>query len=276
MDQEERRGLLESAPLPWVRGRASYRDSHIVLDRRQVEEYLPLGLPQRDELPFDLARIRVPDDALRFVAKHGLLFGEQPKVPPDGQLREPFGLWLSEARTANYLLNCIGRLRAATNGDESALRELRAIVNKAPEDALREMRQIIGSTVADGAPLTDYEVIAGMSMEVELQVNQRISSVRPFLLSEGRRGGTPSLFQVVYLAASPAIDAYLQLARLISASGPIVRCADPKCVGFFERRDPRQEYCTPACRNRANQRRFQAAKRATASGTPDRSLTPPV
>jgi predicted nucleic acid-binding Zn ribbon protein len=49
---------------------------------------------------------------------------------------------------------------------------------------------------------------------------------------------------------------------------PLRDCANDRCGKQFVRDDPRQQYCSDACRNRARQRRHYLRHRATAAPVP--------
>jgi len=106
--------FIRTDPPLWVRGPASHNNGWIVLDVAQAERAhfpAPAALHQ---IPFDLAAVNTPRDAIRFVGAYGLLYG----LSDEGAPREQYSQWLAEAHSCRVILDLWGGLRQAAGTEE--------------------------------------------------------------------------------------------------------------------------------------------------------------
>lgn len=242
-------------PPTWRRGPARFDGEWIELDRRGSDLYLPMDMPT---LPFDLAGVRSPADAVDFVQRYGLL--RQTQGFPD-VARERFSEWEVEIALLNGVLRLVKLVRAADRGEQDAVTSLREHV-----DTERAPR-------IHGAPAgcSKEDLIKAAGRAVASWLNFGLGGARVWIYSAaevntptGPAGKPSEMFQVIQ---PPDLIgyAYYQLIRSMLKRVPLANCPEPQCGRVFAIFDPRQRYCSAACANRARQRRFAEKRRKIAT-----------
>lgn len=253
----------EERPLPkyqvdawgneWRRGWARHVGEWIELDLKRAAPHGPHFIGSEDdrtrleELPFALAQVRTVDDVLDFVGHYGML---GMKEPTEGIYRERVSDWLKVARELQFIILISQFTRNAGQGDQEALRELRegfGFVH--PQAGTMPAEELL--TLADGF--------------IGARISSVLRDVTPFIVPESALGGAHGLFRILEETRSPLHFAYWKLAEILSRTTPILQCANPSCGKFFERRDPRQQYCSAACSARMRQRRVRGKRSALAA-----------
>lgn len=230
--------LRSAAPL-WLRGPISLTpDKWLVLERAHAATYQPVTDTHTHVVLFDLANIHKPQDALRFAEQHGLLW----HGPDAHDLREPFKDWWEEAHDVRKMLNlCMTWQQARTGG------------------STRELRSWFGR-VHD---LQDADMLARAAALITERVSQKLADYGVRLALNKESNSAMGIFSLGPASASPLHRAYWQLAQLLTNDVPLATCAEAFCSRFFEQTDPRQQYCSPTCANRARQRRWVERARST-------------
>jgi hypothetical protein len=238
-----------SGPLEWWRGPARFRDGQVELEPGAgVYEPYADGV---DELPFALAGIHAPADAVAFAERFGLLR----TGPGAGAYREPFSDWkqLASALRDAFALYSAGR--AARKGDAAAEETIRTII-RSRERIHPELRP-------------ELERYAGLLTKAEFVVVSILSSglrdvrshLQPASLVEYpdengvRRSGEPGAFLFAPECRTLAELAFLMAALTVSTKVDVRIC--PLCSRVFVPKQG-QTYCEPKHTNAAKQRRHRA------------------
>lgn len=140
-------------------------------------------------------------------------------------------------------------------------RRLPATDLRATDEAVRRMRElrealrvlftaVTTGTSPDGAAITHLNAVLACSPE---QIRLMWEGQEPTV--ERWRAGRPDEQLLAELAASGA--------ELLGEHSTVLRaCLAPSCVLFFKKDHPRQEWCSPACGNRARvARHYQRLRR---------------
>jgi len=242
----------------WRRGTATLEGDWIVV--RDLEPYqLPAG-PGRRDLPFTLAGIRSPDEAVAFAGNFGLLRTSWPDDDVLGLrpfVRERYADWEREIRTLAGILSLYVDLGAALAGDVESERSLRDVFVE----------------VESEPPAPKYTGLAWL----EMIVNDHIAT-----MVEAGREGVKTVFRSLSAFGTEGSDdddlatglafvtqtdtlietMYQQLAVLMTEQQPMRNCLD--CRRVFLRRTQRQRFCNNVCANRTRSRRNMAKMRASA------------
>jgi len=118
--------------------------------------------------------------------------------------------------------------------------------------------------------MTDYAVLREVSLRLESLVTPRLRSIRLVLAPDVDRypDGLPGSFRLgVADTSSPCDYAYWRIANILAEGTPVIPCVNPACGRYFAKVDPRQQYCTDACRNRARQSRNRARRKGEVETT---------
>ncbi len=139
----------------------------------------------------------------------------------------------------------IGMLtRNAAQGDKEALGQLRR-----------------GLAFIKPPATSEEELLTQADLYLAKEIGEVLMNVRPFIVPESILGGAHGVFRGLEATPTPFPFAYWRLAQLLSMTSPLLLCANPGCGKYFERRDPRQQYCSTACSNRMRQRRARETRR---------------
>jgi hypothetical protein len=252
-------GAVRAAGPRWVRGFGRVAAGWVELDtRRPVEEYVPISEP---DLVFDLADIRRPQDAVRFVRRYGLLW----HGPGADTFRERFSEWEETAQTLRGILWYAATLRDALSGAPVAQEELRrraadlTDLFQAPAASLDELYAQVSVVIARAVSEGLQGVEEGLEAAVEWETAPGSGIAGP-----------PGQF--VFSAHAPHLVgyAYHQLALLLVQRVPLGTCEG--CGRFFRVEHGRQRYCSPRCAGRVRWRRW--ATRRTGRQEPQEPQEP--
>jgi hypothetical protein len=242
---------LSVDPVKWLHGPARIEGEFVVLDPSRARPYFPIA---EQELVYDLAAVRRPQDALAFVQRYGLLT----HGPDANEHREALSLFVKEALSVTFALTLYLSIRKAVGSEALAA-----------SDAIRELREFLPEFLPElgvARKTTDHGVIDLASRTVAGLVNSGLVGVESKIehaggYEEGERG------DFLLSARSPTLRGliYHQLALLITTRFPLRTCAESECGRFFPVRDKRQQFCSATCSGRARQRRW-AERRTTNTG----------
>jgi hypothetical protein len=124
-----------AGPPSWMRGPATFQNGCIVLDRARTSRYEP-HLEGVERLPFVLADVRAPRDAVEFAQRFGLL-----RTKPDENVYcEPFVEWTIATSSLRDALALYASVRAAKAGDEDAAERCVTILRNREWAASDELR----------------------------------------------------------------------------------------------------------------------------------------
>src|SRR3989337_1103362 len=114
-----------SSPPEWLRGHASFNGTYLSLDVSRAQRYAPYEVA--GSLPFDLAGIHQPHEALSFIQKYGLLW----HGPDATEHMERFTDWEREIRNLNAVLILYRALQDSVAGDAESRHTLRELIDRA-------------------------------------------------------------------------------------------------------------------------------------------------
>lgn len=235
---------------------ARLEDGWVVLDENSCGGYEPMD---RD-LPYDLADIRRPADALGFTRRYGLL-----RHGPGQDLAERFAEWEQTAREIAALLRLYDRLRRAYGMSEPVLRDLWEWADRSIYPALRITFPAFERSTTDGDLMRDTSVlVATLLTEGMGDTDIRVLSDAGLVDPQGRRGH-PLMIGFAPKCTNLVELAYYTLASDIAARTQLAEC--PSCARLFRVRHGRQRYCTPRCAGRARARRHSHKQRRTREDT---------
>jgi len=241
--------------MQWLRGPARLEGGILVLPLAEAEQHTP-SRDDAEQVLFDLAAIRRPIEAVRFVARYGVLnsgsfsaeqFETFRSAAGAPHVSEAFLEWEREARDLSKILGAYTRVRLAAAGDAEALTQIRSV-----------WRTIPSAGTDGGNDLSDRELLIAMSNWIARTISIG-TSVRTWVLAETdpRQLGTkgrPGHF--ILSGVAPTIREYARhrLMMLITAGQPVGTCAE--CGSSFRVVDARQRYCTSTCARRVRNRRW--------------------
>ena len=232
---------VRTHPREWLRGPAVYADGWLTLDRDRAESYQPMS---ENDLVFDLANIRSPDDAVAFIRRRGLLW----RGDPEGELRERFVEWEEVSRTLYGLLMLVNTLRQAEEGDQEALADLRGRWEPVIAPAFEAPAKDDAELLIQAGVFVAWMVSDGLD-----GAEQRLECAATWGSGTDGGPGRPSHFGLSIQAQHLVHYAYHELALLLSDRAPLRECS--ACGRIFEVEDPRQRYCSRSCSGRARQRK---------------------
>ena len=259
-------------PLPvewlWLRGPAWVDGEDIVLDCARASTYHPLAEP---ETGIELARVRTPEDAVKFVQRFGLLSQPIPlPAEPLKALREPFRSFETDAKELRYILETARLVRRGGEGDAEAIDQLRRMV-LIPEDAeVSERDEETGNLVTRRAAdvFSPEERFVGADERTILTHAHQRHVANPLnevivdsdaCVYDRSFMGEPVPSGALRVGVRPNSlqgACYLSVALALADRVPIGTCADPTCGRPFFIEDKRQRFCSRACGNRVRFRRF--------------------
>lgn len=225
----------------WLRGQATYADGWLTLEN--PDTYIVSPDP---DLPFTLAGIRTPAEAVKFVSSFGLLR----QGPETATLRERFTDWQQDALELVETMELYMAIRAAREGDSEAVARMYEVTAQAtgqPKDGV-EAKYIFNS--------------AGAVLAYRLKEGTGVVEYRPEVVpfSDGR------LVRTV-LASTLLGVIYHQLTDLILEDREFRHCMD--CGRVFLVGNPNQQFCNNTCASRHRYHRKaerQRRERQEASG----------
>jgi hypothetical protein len=245
------------------------QDGWIELAGDRVEEYE--FRPDPDFLP-TVAAIETPEQALRFVARYGLLF-EAPALDVEGvpewriagrllRFRESADDYVAFASELRDVRRLYALSQRAASGDRYWLQPLRNALPEfvaerhdadlalaAFEDVFGGYQEIVEAAQEGGA--ADLAFLA--STLVSVVVTGALESYEArFLVGIGEQAPEFALYP-----ASPTLagHAWLQVAAEVVQQVELADCES--CDVLFVVNDPRQRYCSERCANRERSRRFR-------------------
>ena len=253
------RALTVSAPAEFVwrrRGKPELRGQSIVFHPRNSEEYVP-DLRRAAPLAQDLAKVRTPADALRFVEVHGPLrwgwtdeAGEFEELSGFAQYEDdtdeivvPFDDFHDHGFKLHKILKAAARIRKY---DEQDALKIRA-------EALKKLRAEFGAPRYRA--LSDADFVTAISEWVCASLNDFTWFTRPGL--RAGRLGTGAMFNFTLVPSSLLGACYLGAVQA-AAGAQISEC--PGCDGVFNPEHKKQMYCTPQCSARTRQRQFRKGR----------------
>lgn len=226
-----------SSPPEWLCGHASFDGTYLSLDASRARRYAPYEVAE--SLPFDLAGIREPQDALSFIQKYGLLW----HGPDATEHVEKFTDWEREIRVLNSVLILHQALQGTVAGDAESRRTLRELID-------------LAQSIFQNRARSDDEYARHAAVLVAHWVTEGMAGVAVGVTTAGLwEGGDPSRF--IFMATSPSLVGYAYhclAARVIVERIPLRACLE--CRRFFPVWNVRQQYCDSRCGSRARQRRF--------------------
>ena len=236
MSDESGSPILSSPP-EWLRGHASFDGTYLSLDASRARRYAPYEVAE--SLPFDLAGIREPRDALSFIREYGLLW----HGPDAAEHSEKFADWEREARNLYFILLLNQALRDSVAGDADSQRTLRELVDPF-------------QTVFETRARSDDEYARHAAVLVGDFVTAGTEGVNTGITPDGLwEGGDPSVF--ILTARSPDLVRYAYhclMIRVLVPHVPLRACLE--CRRFFPVQNTRRQYCDSRCASRVRQRRF--------------------
>ena len=240
--------LIRTVAQPWIRGpNVRHAKGWVELDRDGLEEYVPIT---EANLVFDLAAVRTPSDAVKFVRRYGLLrHGDR-----DGDLRESFADWEQTAVQLSALLRLASTLQDAVAGDADALRALRDVFEPAARPLFAEQATTDADLLAQMSVLVAWMLSSGLEgcqERVEADVAWRVGT-------DGGEG-PPARYRFAVEAPDLVGHAYHAAALLITNRYPLAACEEDGL--FFIVQDPRQRFCSPRCAARSRRRRWVNTRR---------------
>lgn len=265
-----RGSLVRPRARPWFRGPATQQGDAIVMDGRHAERYDPM---KESRIGIELARVRTPDDAVKFVTRFGLL--DQPshvfdfEPCPAGEIRQPFTDFERAAEDLRAILHVMIAVRkASVTHDAAAMMRLRESFGGVLPDADITVNTDDGPSVVnshdllpDGswAPADDRTVLvrashwAAMSLWWGLrQADARACVIEP---AEHDQTIAPGGLRLGILPKTLLGFCYMTIAHAITATEPLATCDECQCVFVVD--DARQRFCNPKCSGRARFRRFK-------------------
>ena len=221
---------IAGVPLAWVRGEASFDGEWVTLiDPEGATVYRPFDV---SNLPFDLAAVETPEDAVAFVGKYGLLR----HGPSASEHRERFREWVQEIFTLRMAIDLYRCLHGIRDNKEEAVDEMRAVLK-----------------MDDSVPFVEL-VIQAQTRVIEI-VSEGLAGVEEGLTSvAGLEGYDPFSSFVLMARADTLLGwAYHHLAMAIVPQTRLAAC--PDCGRNFPVRHHNQKYCSTTCSNRTRRRR---------------------
>ena len=219
---------IAGAPQTWLKGEASFDGTWITLDLRSAEEYLPYA--DRD-LPFELAAVQSPENAIGFVRKYGLLR----HGPSASEHRELLSEWEREIVELKLAINLYRGLLGIQSGDHGAEDQVRTLLEIDTSEPVEKLAEEASISVA-------YLVAKGLDgVEVSMTTEA------------GWEGGDPSSFLFMAKADTLLGYAYFHLSAVIVPRTPLRAC--PDCGRNFPVRHHNQKYCSTTCSNRTRRRK---------------------
>jgi hypothetical protein len=235
----EHERLLYARPLWWTRGQARYEHGSIVLEGGKTT----ILTPQDGRLAVAFAGIRKPGDAVQFASSYGLLAHSE-------EQREPFTEWLYEAVAISGVIDIAVALRAFERGDPRPLESLAnspILLHGWAETPITMRHDYPGKQEWGAGPPIDVQA----RFAIDKLTNQGLRDVHLGVHpgeSRKHRRGTTSFIGTVYLETLKQVI-YYDLWLLLTSPQEARLCQ--QCGKAFIIHDQRQEYCTPACANRA-------------------------
>jgi hypothetical protein len=271
--------LLRPLARNWFRGPATRDRDVIVMDGRRghAESYEPMLEPR---VGLELARVRTPDDAVRFVTRFGVLGGRSITRPPvlddpwPAEYRQPFTDFERAAEDLRQILRTVQDVRKATEGDQTALARIKQHFGPPEPDSDLSITSAAGTVIwkardwhspeyftrDDRAILIDASDWAATGLMQGLND----SDARPYVFEPAQLfpGSKikPGGLRTGILTETLLGFCYLSVAQVI-ASEPLATCDE--CNRAFIVDDKRQRFCEAACANRARFRRFKNKQSST-------------
>jgi len=235
----------------WVRGIAHIEDDAIVLDKASAEEYSILQSEYRPSLLMDLTGLRdcKPEDVLRFVRRHGLLW-HGPRDLESGECREYLrdwrlhvgNLWLT---TRLYLSLRVAQEAGTAKPLRAFLRGLRAmdlfyaLIPDNDQECLETVSVLIAERTSSGMEGCNWTLIAECT-----------------LAREGVQEGDAGDFAFGDDPQNLVAAAYAQLAEVMANKIPFRECEG--CGKLFPPKHGSQTYCDSRCNARVRKARQRA------------------
>lgn len=272
-----RAAVMQKLGREWSRGPASRRGDVIVLDVKRSSLYDPLT---ESRIGVDLARVRTPDDAVRFTQRYGLLqqtgFDSLSGVPRVAEVTEPFATFERASQDLRSIMRThIEVRRAAREGDREALARLRLQFGPRDPDAIVVYHDAAGEhrVVArespfarpeDFDPVSDRTVLIRASDWAAGGLNSGLlqAHAHPFVFDPAYafpddHAIVPGGLRIGVLPETLLGFCYLTVAQAI-ATEPLGTCEE--CQLPFVIEDARERFCTKTCGGRSRQRTFKANK----------------
>ena len=272
---ETQGAIVRSLSRDWHRGPARLERGAIVLDLKRSTVYQPLSEPK---VGFELAKVRTPADAVRFVERYGLL--EHGAADPafkrsaDSKLSEPFVAFERAAADIRLIVHTIANVREAVKGNRECAQRLRAqfgpvsrewgdteVVVKTPSGLARVFRNrdLISEDVF--ADVDEQTVLVRASDWVARGLTDGLLNARswPYVFEPNQmleaESSQPGYLRVGILPETLLGVCYLSIAQQLSADKRLGICEE--CQVPFGIEHGHQRFCSDACANRNRFRRFK-------------------
>lgn len=240
----------------WQRGNAVFENGWII-----VSDLTPYPLEPGEaleDMPFALAGVRSPAEAVAFAERYGLLregwpldiLAKDKPLPPT--LRERYIDWQREAGQLVAIMNLYVDLAAALNGDTAAEASLRDVIVDMNYPEVKSMafldagvKDVIARSLNHGREgiTLDVEAFGGYQGDIEDPEHRRIGYV----------ARARTLIAVIYQ----------QLTDLIIQQRTMRYCED--CGRVFLPKTGKQRFCNETCAARTRYHRKAQRERETAA-----------
>jgi hypothetical protein len=264
--------LFERRDRGWVRAPAAQDGDDIVLDMAEGVSYAPFNEP---DLPYQLAKIQTPTDAVAFASTFGLIgrypFTGAPEVPTDRQAFREFelaALWIRDLLGVTGAWSTATGRRSTSRQRATAVTELRQWALNAPAPTIYQLTAVTGLLASPGhlvslseqardslkAP-NDNDFLDGVTAWLADALTSSTALI-PHKVGVGAR----HRFRHEYGEGFTLVDtACLHIASRVIDQKEIRRCLD--CRHYFPLDDRRQRFCNSTCASRARKRRLRAEQK---------------
>jgi hypothetical protein len=240
--------VLEVAtpPVVWFSGPARLEGEAIAIDSGALTQYSPLTKPN---LPYDLAGIQKPVEAVEFVQEYGLLRDKEGESSDSAPIdRQPFEEFERAARWLRELIDTKDTIDKAVEGDRPATARLRKWAMDSPHPWSYHWRTYLGAdyykrlegpldffTAARWKPSGNHQdFLRGAARWIAEAVTSTTGSARLVMVSGTSEDEPPNAYKHAVVTGRSLMQiAALMLEQDFINSVPLKRCAAwPLCSAY--------------------------------------------